>query len=104
MKQDHIAVDVLFVLAKILRVAPTGQRNLSKPDPSAAAADALASSILVRRMKLLYSFLGSERMKVNAALNLLASIVERGPKFADDLCHVVDFQLPAFYKVARAPR
>ena len=42
--------------------------------------------------------------KVNAALDLLASIVQRGPKFAAEVFQAVDFELPAFYKAARASR
>ena len=69
-KQDEIAVEVLAAMAKLFRASKHGEGTAKTltHTPAGAAMDALASSVLTRRMRLLYSCLGSERPKVNAAI------------------------------------
>ena len=67
-KQDEIIDEILAALAKLFRASNYGEGTASAtPTPAAAAVDALARSALTRRLRLLYSCLGSERPKVNAA-------------------------------------
>ncbi len=68
-KQNEIAIEILAALAKLFRasVHSEGTASVLTPTPAVAAVDALAGSILKRRLRLLYSCLESERPKVNAA-------------------------------------
>ena len=104
MKDDKIACAFLLATAQLLRACPSSQPG--EPENSlCSAADSLASAILSRRMKAVHSLLGSEKKaQVNAVLNLLTAIVERGPRLAGELLRSFDFDLPAFAKAARPPR
>ena len=104
MKDNKIICAFLLATAQLLRACPSNQP--SDPENSlCSAADSLASAILSRRMKAVHSLLGSEkRPQVNAVLNLLTAVVERGPRLVGELLRSFAFDLPAFTKAARPPR
>lgn len=99
-KQETFSKHLLLVTATIV----SKQTDAFALSTSYQAADALAEHILTSRLKLLYSCLSSEKAKANAALHLLVSIAERGGHLVTELCRRFDFELPALYKLARAPR
>ena len=69
------------------------------------ALDSLARAIMTRRMRHVYGHLGSGvRVRVNAALILLAAIVGRGKRSAAELFRTFDFSLAALPKIASPPR
>jgi len=69
------------------------------------ALDSLARAIMTRRMRHVYSHLGSGiRARVNAALMVLAAIARRGRKSAAELFRTFDFTLAALPKIAAPPR
>ena len=69
------------------------------------ALDSLARAIMTRRMRHVYGHLGSGvRVRVNAALILLAAIVGRGKRNAAELFRTFDFSLAALPKIASPPR
>ena len=69
------------------------------------ALDSLARAIMTRRMRHVYSHLGSGiRARVNAALMVLAATARRGRKSAAELFRTFDFTLAALPKIAAPPR
>lgn len=104
MKQEAFGTRLLRVTAVLIRESPRrGPAGALQPNV-ALSGDQLADYILSYRLKLLYTYLGSELARANAALYLLASIADRGAKFIAQMVKRVDFELPAFHKLARAPR
>lgn len=70
-----------------------------------AAQDALARSLLQRRLKALYFNLSSDaRARVNATLLLLAAAAARGGQVARELVAAFDWTLSALPRLARPPR
>ena len=102
MKQEALTLSLLTVASAIIRTAP--REDSQTAAASASPVDDLAYHILTARLKLLYSYLASEKAKANAALHLLGAIVGRGARLTAELCKRFDFELPALYKLARAPR
>lgn len=69
------------------------------------ALDSLARAIMTRRMRHIYSHLGSGiRVRVNAAFVVLAAIAGRGKRCAAELFRTFDFSLAALPKLASPPR
>ncbi len=104
MKQEVFGACLLLATSAIINRSPKEDAESFAQPQACKAADAVAEHTLMSSLKLLYSFLGSEKEKANAALHLLASIAQRGAKFVAELCQRFDFDLPALYKLARAPR
>ena len=69
------------------------------------ALDSLARAIVTKRMRQIYSHLGSGvRVRVNAGLMVLAAIAGRGKKSAAELFRTFDFSLASLPKIATPPR
>jgi len=69
------------------------------------ALDSLARAIVTKRMRQIYSHLGSGvRVRVNAGLMVLAAIAGRGKKSAAELFRAFDFSLASLPKIATPPR
>ena len=100
MKDDRVAATLLLVIIDILTLPPA---SMAAPTAAGRAADALAASIIAKRIKALYFLLGSDHKgRVNASLALMTALVRRG--VARDLVRGFDFDVPAFGRAARAPR
>ncbi|KAK9836971.1 hypothetical protein WJX81_003433 [Elliptochloris bilobata] len=98
-KDDRVVVALLLGLAALVSSRPPPQ------SPAAAALDRLTAAVPGRRMRLLYSCLGSgTRSKANAALVFMTAVAARGFAAARALCGTLDFDLPALGKVSRPPR
>ena len=104
MKQEPFCVRLLLVTSEVIAQAPREHAQFLAPPRDCKAADGLAEHILAARLKLLYGCLSGEKARANAALLLLASIAQRGGRLIAELCRKFDFELPALYKLARAPR
>ena len=104
MKEEAFSTRLLTVTSEIISQALREDAQSFAQPARCKAANGLAEHIMAARLKLLYSCLSSEKARANAALQLLASIARRGESFVLELCRGFDFELPALYKLARAPR
>lgn len=104
MKEEAFSTRLLLVTSDIIHQSPREDAQSLAQSKGCKAADDLAKHILSARLKLLYSSLSAEKARANAALQLLACISQRGERFITELCRRFDFELPALYKLARAPR
>ena len=103
---QKVCAPLLATCACMLRVA----RDVEADGTAATtrerlALDSLARAIMTRRMRHIYSHLGSGiRVRVNAALMVLAAIAGRGKRSAAELFRTFDFSLAALPKIASPPR
>ena len=87
-------------------LAPTPQKSITHPSPAtSAAATALATALLPRRLHTFYSHLASQqRSRSTAALLLLAALASFNLATARELVRAFDFSLAALPPLARPLR
>lgn len=91
--------------AALLRYTPSARAAVSQRAALTGGLDALALSLLRRRLRQLYFALSSgSRPRANGALSLLAALAGRGGQVLRELVAAFDFGHSALPKLARPPR
>lgn len=100
-----VALELCSLCTTLLRYRPSPSFSSSLAQQIQQAQDALASSLVQRRLKAIYFHLSSSnKARSNAALGLLTAVSNRGGSVLRELLSAFDFSLAVLPKLARPPK